>query len=289
MVRGALALRTFLLKIMSKRVYKRKTVKMLSCPNCGAQYEAGLLRCPYCGSVDDYQDETEYLEDLDELRDKLEDMPEDVLREHKKKETVEAARDMKRILTLVGAVAAAILLLIGASVFFDRVVAGNSDQKRNERAKEEYLWKQENFPKLDEFYENKDYEGLLEFANSQENIGLYDWDHYALIDGLRILKYIPDDIAILEELERQNKKDTDHYRDSLACLLREELELLYFDHRQVPAEDAVIIREMSGECLRDLETRFALTPEELAMFEKKAAHDMGSFYISECREFLKKR
>ena len=58
---------------MSKRVYKRKTVKMLHCPNCGAQYEAGLLHCPYCKSVDDYQDETEYLEDLDELKDKLED------------------------------------------------------------------------------------------------------------------------------------------------------------------------------------------------------------------------
>ena len=38
---------------------------MLRCPNCGAEYEAGLLRCPYCRSVDDYQDETEYLEDLD--------------------------------------------------------------------------------------------------------------------------------------------------------------------------------------------------------------------------------
>ena len=51
---------------------------MLHCPNCGAQYEAGLLHCPYCKSVDDYQDETEYLEDLDELKDKLEDLPEDV-------------------------------------------------------------------------------------------------------------------------------------------------------------------------------------------------------------------
>lgn len=77
--------------------------------------------------------------------------------------------------------------------------------------------------------------------------------------------------------------------NSLASLLREELELLYFDHRQVPAEDAEIIREMSGEYLRDLETRFALTDEELAEFERKAAHDMGSFYIQECKEFLKNR
>lgn len=262
---------------------------MLSCPNCGAQYEAGLLHCPYCRSVDDYQDETEYLEDLDELKDKLEDMPENVLREHKKRETAEAARDMKKILTVVGAVAAAILMFIGVITFFDRVVEGNSDRKVNERSKEEYLWKQENFPKLDELYKNRDYEGLLEFADSQENIGLYDWEHYALIDGLRILKYIPSDIAIVEELEQEDKKGTDRYLDSLAYLLRNELELLYFDHREVPAEDAETIKEMSEEYLKDLETRFALTDGELAAFERKAAHDMGSFYIQECKEFLKNR
>ena len=173
--------------------------------------------------------------------------------------------------------------------FFDKVVEGNSDRKLNERSKEEYLWKQENFPKLDELYRNKDYEGLLEFADSHDNAGLYDWDHYAFLDGLRILKYIPDDIKFVEELEQQNKKGTDSYMESLAYLLRNELELLYFDHRQVPAEDAEIIREMSVEYLRDLETRFALTDEELAEFERKAAHDMGSFYIQECKDFLKNR
>lgn len=274
---------------MSKRVYKRKTVKMLHCPNCGAQYEAGLLRCPYCKSVDDYQDETEYLEDMDELKDKLEDLPEDVLREHKKKETVQAAQDLKRILTVVGAIAAALLMFIGVMTFFDKVVEGNSDRKIKERAQEEYLWKQENFPKLDELYKNKDYEGLLEFADSQDNAGLYDWEHYALLDGLRILKYIPSDIAIVEEMEQNNETGTDHYLDTLAYLLRDELELLYFDHREVSAEDVGTIREMSGEYLKDLETRFALTDEELAAFERKAAHDMGFFYIQECKEFLKKR
>ena len=71
-------------------------MKMLHCPNCGAQYEAGLLHCPYCKSVDDYQDETEYLEDLDELKDKLEDLPEDVMREHKKKETTDPDRGRRR-------------------------------------------------------------------------------------------------------------------------------------------------------------------------------------------------
>ena len=60
-----------------KAQQRRKIVKMVRCPHCGAEYEEGLLHCPYCKSVDDYQDETEYLEDLDELKDKLEDIPEE--------------------------------------------------------------------------------------------------------------------------------------------------------------------------------------------------------------------
>ena len=288
-VRGALALRTFFTGIMDKRVYKKQKVKMVRCPNCGAMYEEGLLHCPYCRSVDDYQDESEYLEDLDELKDKMEDMHEDVLREHNRNQTTEAARDFKKILMRVGFVALIILLLVGIATFFDKVVAGNSEQARREEQKEEYLWKQENFSKLDELYEKGDYEGLVEFAENTDNIGIYDWEHYPLIDGLQILKYIPSDLAMVEELERENKTDSDHYRDSLAFLFRDELELLYFDHRKADEKDIEIINGMSGEYIRDLETRFALTPEELETLEKKAAQDMGEFYLSECKDFLKDR
>ena len=262
---------------------------MLRCPNCGAQYEAGLLHCPYCRSVDDYQDETEYLEDLDELKDKLEDLPEDVLREHKKREVVQTARDMKRVLTVVGAIAAAILLMIGVTTFFDQVVFGNSDAKRREREREEYLWKQENYPKLEALYESKDYDGLLEFADQTDNYGLYDWEHYPLLDGLRILKYIPGEIKILEQLEAEGRTDTKQYRDNLAFLLKDELNLLYFDKRNVSAEDAEIIKELSGEYLSDLETRFALTPGEREELEKTAVRNNGEFYLKDCEEYLKNR
>ena len=262
---------------------------MLHCPNCGAEYEAGLLHCPYCRSVDDYQDESEYLEDLDELKDRLEDLPEDVIREQNKLQTIEAAKDLKRIFLRVALVAAGFLMIFGISVFFDRVVFGNSEAKEREREREEYLWKQENLPKLDALYESKDYEGLLAFADETDNNGIFDWEHYPLLDGLRILKYIPDWIAMVEELEAEGRTDTQQYRDDLAFLLRDELNLLYFDKRQVSAEDAQIIKDLSAEYLADLETRFALTPEELEELEKKVVSNSGEIYSSECREFLKNR
>jgi hypothetical protein len=57
----------------------------------------------------------------------------------------------------------------------------------------------------------------------------------------------------------------------------------------VLAEDAQIIKELSAEYLADLETRFALTPEELEGLEKKVVSNSGEIYSSECREFLKNR
>ena len=194
---------------------------MLHCPNCGAEYEAGLLHCPYCRSVDDYQDESEYLEDLDELRDRLEDLPEDVIREQNKLQTIEAAKDLKRIFLRVALVAAGFLMIFGISVFFDRVVFGNSEAKEREREREEYLWKQENLPKLDALYESKDYEGLLAFADETDNNGIYDWEHYPLLDGLRILKFIPDEIEMVEELKAEGRTDTQQYQDDLAFLLKD--------------------------------------------------------------------
>ena len=94
---------------------------------------------------------------------------------------------------------------------------------------------------------------------------------------------------MVEELEAEGRTDTQQYQDDLAFLLRDELNLLYFDKRQVSAEDAQIIKDLSAEYLADLETRFALTPEELEELEKKVVSNSGEIYSSECREFLKNR
>ena len=274
---------------MENRKVRRKNVKMVRCPNCGAQYEEGLLYCPYCRSVDDYQDESEYLEDLDEIKDQLEDMPENVLRDQTKAQTAEAARDIGRIFRRIGIAVAVILLLAGVFTFFDKVVAGNSEAGRSEKQKQEYLWKQENFPKLDEMYEKGDYDGILELARSSDNPGLYDWKHYPLVDGLQILEYIPTQIRSLEEMEQAGNTGKASYLDQQTSLLRDELMLLYFDYRQAEEADVAIIREKAEVYIEDLQTRFALTQEEQEHFRELARKDRGYIYLSDCRDFLKNR
>ena len=263
---------------------------MLRCPNCGALYEEGLLHCPYCRSVDDYQDESEYLEDLDELKEKLEDIPEVTMREQERALRREAAGDVKRVLLRV-IMAACIILLIGATfTFYDRVIMGNSEAGRARKQREEYLWKQENFPRLDELYEKKDFQGLLEFARGEENIGIFDWEHYPLIEALSDMEYIDYDIRYIDE--KMAEKGTDAFTadpDGSAMLLRDELQLLFFDKREAEEEDKEIVRELSQKYIRDMETRFALTQEELDAFEKMAVKQKGYLYISDCKDFLENR
>ena len=268
---------------------REQPVRMLRCPNCGALYKEGLKHCPYCRSVDDYQDESEYLEDLDDLKDQMEVLPGTVIREANRRQTKEAARDFAVILRRIGIIAG-IILILGASLrFVDRVVLGNSEEQRLKEQKEEYLWKQENFKKLDEMYANKDYEGLLAFDENCSNAGIYDWEHYPLLEGLKEIRFAESEIKTIELMIEEEKTESEAYADSLAMLFRDELELEFFDMREAAEEDKAIVREHSAGCREDLQSRFSLTEEERSRLEEQARKNHGSFLISECREFLKNR
>ena len=272
---------------MNSDLNNGKKVKMLRCPNCGALYREGLLHCPYCRSVDDYQDESEYLEDLDELKDRVEDLPETAQKESERAQKKELVMDMKKILFRVGLAAGIFLLLVGAGVFVDRVVEGNSGTKDAKKQKEAYLWKQENFAKLDELYEKKDYQGLLDFEAENDNAGIYDWEHYPLLEALRDMDALDHELQYAETFGGKDGSQLD--LDNRAMILKYELELLFFDKRAALDADKEIVKERSAGYLQDMETRFALTPQELEELEKTAASNRGYVYINDCRKFLKDR
>lgn len=272
----------------NKHIEPAKTVRMLHCPHCGAEYEEGLLRCPYCLSVDDHQDESEFLEDLDEIRDKMEDLPEDAVRQANRIQTKEAVSDFGKILKRIGIVFGVILLIIAAGALSERLLSGGGNSK--EKDKEKYLWMQENLPLLDEMYEKGDYEGLLEAYHSDGNGWFYEWEHHDLLQGLSLIEDVRKyDIHFLEDAEEMHGADSKQALDNRAVLLSHELQLLYFDKQASNAKDIETVRGLSAEVLKDLETRFALSEDEQAYFEKLAKENYGYITISECREFLENR
>ena len=274
----------------NKRIEPVKKVRMLHCPHCGAEYEEGLLRCPYCLSVDDHQDESEFLEDLDEIRDKMEDLPEDAVRQANIIQTKEAVSDFGRILKRIGIVFGVILLLIGAGALCERMLSGGGGAGSKQKDKEKYLWMQENIPLLDEMYEKGDYEGLLEAYRSDGDAWFYEWEHYDLLQGLSLIDNVKNyDIRFLEDAEEMKGADSKLALDNRADLLSHELQLLYFDKQASNARDIETIRGLSADILEDLDTRFALSEDEKAHFDKIAKDNFGYITINDCREFLEKR
>lgn len=263
-----------------------KAVRMVRCPHCGAEYEEGLLHCPYCKSVDDYQDESEYLEDLDELRDKLEDIPEETLRQNDRMQTKQAVKDFRKIIVIVAVFFAA----IGGIVLFETVMSGSTQGQMEKRNREKYLWIQENYPILDEMYEKEDYEGLLAKFREDGNVGIYDWEHYDLLTALEKISMIRDyDIQIADETAQRYGEDSEEAQRERANLFSEELLLRYLSLHAKEAEDRERIASLSEEYLKDFTERFSLTEEELAELDRLMVKNHGYMTNKECRDYLNNR
>lgn len=273
---------------MNQRV--RRSPRMLTCPNCGAAYREGLPRCPYCRSVDDYQDETDFMEDLEELRDRVEDIPEDLEREQKRRYGRETARDLHRIFRIVLIAAAVIGLLIAADVYIIPKMTGRTEEDRQQDRREMYLWKQENYPVMEDLYEKEDWEGLLAFADEAQGMGIYDWEHYNVIEGLRKIAMLTEySIPEADTRMEQDGADSGRTLDAYAEVLRDEIALRFWENRTTDEKDVRIVKEQAAGCLDDLQARFALTQEETEALRQMLIKGYGELMISECREFLKDR
>ena len=267
----------------------RKTVKIIKtvhCPYCGAEYEEGLLQCPYCKSVDDYQDESEYLEDLDELRDKLEDIPEEALRHEGRLQTRQAVKDFRKIILILLISAAS----IGGLFLFETVLAGNTKGQSEKRNREKYLWIQENYPILDEMYEKEDYEGLLAKFRDNDNTGIYDWGHYDLLTALeRIDRIKTYDMMFLEDAVERYGEESEQALREKANLFSDELQLRYLSLHAAEVEDRERIARLSEEYTSDLVERFSLTEEECKELDRMMVQNHGYLTNRECREYLENR
>ena len=141
---------------------ERKTV---SCRTCGAEFDATMPNCPYCGTMYLPAAETAYMNKLEGIRGDLAGLG--ALR--KKETRAHAGRLSKKLLT-----AAAILLLAVAAVLVVRLI-----RERKEAALEqaEYLWQREGFARMDEFYDAGAYKDLVAFYDQAADEGHRVWQY----------------------------------------------------------------------------------------------------------------
>ena len=106
-----------------EKMMKTKTV----CRSCGAEFDAALVLCPYCGAAYAPAEEEEYMDKLEEIR-------EDLYRE-KEKGDIRIKKGMTSTLRAVILAVIVILMLIFSALW----LADRQERSRTDRNKEEFL------------------------------------------------------------------------------------------------------------------------------------------------------
>lgn len=241
------------------------------CPSCGAEFEPNKVKCPFCGTIYLKAAEAEYMDKLEDVKEDLEDLKDNAQEETK--------GQFKKIWKWLG-----ILLIIFATIGVTVLV--NDEMRRKKYArddKQEYLWRSENYPIMNELYEKGEYEQLLSIYDkaTKEGHNLYNFPHNDFCVCIR------DIIKTGETLDRYGNKEA-----ALDEVLYRELYLFRLDNyrninRTVTEEEYNILDEMRKPYLDDFYTRFDMPEEE---FEKFMSQLRNGQYISysECAEYIGK-
>lgn len=139
------------------------------CSGCGAMYDADYSYCPYCGRMNDPAAEREYMEHLEELRQDVEELS--VI---PGQEAAKVAKSQgKKVLVIVIVTLCVIGLIAGVVFLRESMTLGQDDPKAS------YLWRQENIPKLDAYYEAGEYEEIMTLYQQarEEGHDFYSWEH----------------------------------------------------------------------------------------------------------------
>lgn len=147
------------------------------CSNCGASFDDDAPKCPFCGQMNYPGAEKKYKKDLGQLHKDLEALADKPKEEYAKK----SASVLKRVVIVVS-----VCILAGLS-WFCYSQAKEAGYKKE--LKQRLEWEDEQFPQLDRWYEDGDYDRILEFQyqlyEEDSPYSLYSWSHFAFIDFYR--------------------------------------------------------------------------------------------------------
>lgn len=249
---------------------ENNTGKKIICRFCAAEFDDMQSKCPYCGSTNYKGAEAEYFDRLEDVRDDMEE-----LEAIPKEETKKAFKSQGRFLKIVFLVMGIIALLFGGLVFWSE-----NSYKRDEKA--DFLWKEENFPYMDELYAQGKYEELIEFYfdDSNEDAPVWEWEHSDFCETY-------DDIEWLNwylELEASGKKLT---RDNYTSILYYELNLIGVTMGDMNENDVAYFAEDIEAARADFEERFHMSEEDYNDFMKKIEDNNGWIGFTECEDYIK--
>lgn len=149
--------------------------KMLICPNCGAEIDINLTKCPHCGYMNLEGAKKKYYEELEQIKDNLEKVEQEPARALKKG----LSRGAKVIWITLGILAAVIILFA-----VDLTIQLQDHPKEFLSAEEEAYASAYKFvagKQLEEAYQNRDVAAMAQIfdrAYSEDRVSLWGDPHY---------------------------------------------------------------------------------------------------------------
>ncbi len=243
------------------------------CANCGANYSYREAKCPYCGTVNEIGAERKYMEHLEDIREDLEDIaeiPENVYKEEIKNT---GQKIYKPILW-----AAVILAIIIVGYWYFNVHSSSS------YSKEQLLWEQETFPKLDAWYEAGEYDKIQELFANTGDYPLYGWKHYDFMMSYgeyQSVMYYREFLQNGDELSKADK----------GFILYDSLYLIHEDacqdsYKEFTEEEKLLIGEYSKAAKQLLSEDIGLDEPQIEALYQAVSED-GYVDYDKCCEYVK--
>lgn len=247
---------------------KKETV---ICGSCAGQFDKELPKCPYCGTLNYYGAEKEYLKKLDDVKSDVSDLS-NVPRKETIREFKTQAKKFKKILLAVSLVAIAIIGIVMIKTWLDL-----SAEKRS------YLWQKENFPKMNELYDSGQFDELEAYYldASDRDCEVWSWKHNDFYEYYRAYMFLND------EFEDEKNGITLYAEDYKEIFFRE-LNLWGAEYNELLSDDE---RDNLAPCIaiaqEDFHKRFNISEEELAPFiEHLETYNYANY--NDCVKYVEK-
>lgn len=251
--------------------------KLITCPNCGAEFDEELTNCPYCGSTNIKGAEKEYFKRLEGVRQDMEDLHDDAGEAMR----YEAKRQGKKLWILFLVLGIFVLLIIGLIMWVDR--PSTIDYK------ESYAWKAEHFPELDALYEAEDYNALLAKYYeliAQKGNSMYEWEHCNFISDYASVYFVMDSLRMEKESGSLGYSNSGLFTDEWmvkGLRIKNKDEHYYTDREWEVLLPGIEVVE------KDFDARWHMSPEDYDRFyESLVKYGGWSVDYEMARDYIKK-
>lgn len=252
---------------------QQNTNRKIICGSCGGEYDENMPKCPYCGTLNIPGAEKEYFEKLEDVREDMEELkeaPKEEIKSTLKKQT----KLIKRVVLVTALVFAAIFVLIWWN-----------DNRYKRDAKADYLWKQENYPKMTQWYDNEDYDSMMEFyiKAMEEDRAAWDWEHADFCNIYDNVMEIQRRLELVKNGETLGEIALENMFYDEWCVIGIPLRKDLDDEERQRLEPYIELADT------DVRERYDLTEEEYNSFYEQIKQNNGQPNGEECYAFVQQK